>query len=409
MYDGPQRNIATGSKYHPYFISLGRLAENWGKPWPVQWTEIKETICSLGDKRTSKLFLLAIEDDLPGAVQNRCRDLKDIAFEFLQNNPCTAQEAYFITACFGQAAGRDIDPLIPLFTNEPGTRSMAGTTRKEYADAAEIIDDALQTAQPAGAVMVRESFGRTTEVKSITGIVLNEGYLSPHFATSSEKAAVFDVKSGRCLISGYLSLYEEENGEGKKYALLNNPFILVTEQAVDNIQTLLPILEQVVQQGRHILIIARDITGEALKTLVVNLARGTFTSCAVPMPTAYASPEILEDIAILTGGVYVDAACDITKLKVDDLGSAETVIVSREETFILGAKGKKDRINERLSQLQAEWNMEPSDHARKYILERLDRLASPIVEIDVGANSVDQISKETTEIVKKLYNKIAQV
>ncbi|MBQ7075894.1 MAG: chaperonin GroEL, partial [Clostridia bacterium] len=191
-----------------------------------------------------------------------------------------------------------------------------------------LIADAMDKVSKDGVITLEE--GKTAETFSevVEGMQFDRGYISPYMATDTEKME----------------------------AVLDNPYILITDKKITNIQEILPILEQIVQQGKKLLIIAEDIEGEALATILVNKLRGTFTCVSVKAPGfGDRRKAMLEDIAILTGGQVIsdDLALDLKETTIDQLGVAHQVVVQKENTIIVNGAGNKDAIKNRVAQIKA--------------------------------------------------------
>ena len=196
-----------------------------------------------------------------------------------------------------------------------------------------------------------------------------------------------DLVEGMQFDRGYLSAYMATDMD-KMEAVLDDPYILITDKKLSNIQDLLPILEQVVKAGAKLLIIAEDVEGEALTTLIVNKLRGTFSVAAVKAP-GYGDRRkaMLEDIAILTGGRVVsdEVGLDIKEITLDDLGRAKSVKVQKENTIIVDGAGDKDAIKARIGQLKKEIETTTSSFDKEKLQERLAKLAGGVAVIRVGA------------------------
>ncbi|MBR6186554.1 MAG: chaperonin GroEL, partial [Clostridia bacterium] len=199
-----------------------------------------------------------------------------------------------------------------------------------------------------------------TELTTVEGMQFDRGYASAYMVTDTDKMV----------------------------AELDNPYILITDKKISNIQEILPVLEQVVQQGKKLLIIAEDVEGEALATLVVNKLRGTFTCVAVKAPGfGDRRKEMLRDIAILTGGQVIseELGLDLKEATVDMLGQAHQVKVDKENTTIIDGAGDKEEIQNRVNQIKAQIAETTSDYDREKLQERLAKLAGGVAVIQVGA------------------------
>lgn len=224
----------------------------------------------------------------------------------------------------------------------------------------ELISDAMEKVGNDGVITVEESKTMKTELSVVEGMQFDRGYASAYMATDTEKME----------------------------AVLDNPAILITEKKISMIQDLLPLLEKVVQQGRKLLIIAEDIEGEALATLVVNRLRGTLQCCAVKAPGfGDRRKEMLKDIAVLTGGTVVsdDLGMDLKETTLDMLGTARQVIVDKDNTTIVEGGGEALEIKARVNAIRAQIEETTSDYDREKLQERLAKLAGGVAVIQVGA------------------------
>ena len=223
-----------------------------------------------------------------------------------------------------------------------------------------LVADAMEKVSNDGVITVEESKTMRTELDLVEGMQFDRGYLSAYMATDMDKME----------------------------AVLDDPYILITDKKLSNIQDLLPILEQVVKAGAKLLIIAEDVEGEALTTLIVNKLRGTFSVAAVKAP-GYGDRRkaMLEDIAILTGGRVVsdEVGLDIKEITLDDLGRAKSVKVQKENTIIVDGAGDKDAIKARIGQLRNEIETTTSSFDKEKLQERLAKLAGGVAVIRVGA------------------------
>ncbi len=224
----------------------------------------------------------------------------------------------------------------------------------------QLISDAMEKVGNDGVITVEESKTMKTELDTVEGMQFDRGYASAYMVTDSDKMV----------------------------AELDNPMILITDKKISNIQEVLPVLEQVVQSGRKLLIIAEDVEGEALATLVLNKLRGTFTCVAVKAPGfGDRRKEMLQDIAILTGGTVIstELGIELKDAKVDMLGTARQVKVDKENTTIVEGAGSKEDIKARIQQIKAQIAETKSDYDREKLQERLAKLAGGVAVIHVGA------------------------
>ena len=224
----------------------------------------------------------------------------------------------------------------------------------------ELVADAMEKVSNDGVITVEESKTMHTELDLVEGMQFDRGYVSAYMATDMEKME----------------------------AVLSDPYILITDKKISNIQEILPLLEQVVQAGAKLLIIAEDIEGEALTTLIVNKLRGTFQVVAVKAP-GYGDrrKEMLRDIAILTGGQVIsdELGLDLKEATMEQLGRAKSVKVAKENTVIVDGLGSKEEIAARVAQIRAQIEETKSDFDREKLQERLAKLAGGVAVIRVGA------------------------
>jgi len=223
-----------------------------------------------------------------------------------------------------------------------------------------MVADAMEKVSIDGVITIEESKTMKTELDLVEGMQFDRGYISAYMATDMEKME----------------------------AVLDDPFILITDKKISNIQDLLPILEQIVQSGSRLLIVAEDIEGEALTTLIVNKLRGTFNVVAVKAP-GYGDRRkaMLEDIAILTGGQVIseELGLDLKEATLAQLGRAKSVKVQKETTVIVDGMGNKAQIDARIGQIKAQIEDTTSDFDREKLQERLAKLAGGVAVIRVGA------------------------
>ena len=243
-----------------------------------------------------------------------------------------------------------------------GKQSIAQVASISAADETigKLISDAMETVGNDGVITVEESKTMTTGMTTTEGMQFDRGYASAYMVTDTDKME----------------------------AVLDNPLILITDKKISNIQELLPLLEQVVQAGKKLLIIAEDVEGEALSTLVLNKLRGTFTCVAVKAPGfGDRRKEMLRDIAILTGGQVItdELGLELKTATLDMLGKASQVKVDKENTTIVGGAGSKEDIDARVASIKAQIAETTSDYDREKLQERLAKLAGGVAVIQVGA------------------------
>ena len=237
----------------------------------------------------------------------------------------------------------------------------------------ELIAEAMEKVGKDGVITVEESRSMGTQLDVVEGMQFDRGYLSPYMVTDPEK----------------------------RVAELEDPYILITDKKISNIQDILPVLEQVLQESRPVLLIADDIEGEALATLVVNKLRGTLNVVGVKAP-GYGDrrKDMLQDIAILTGGTVIteDLGLDIKEATVDMLGRAQKVRVEKDKTVIVSGAGERDAIDERIGQIRAQAEETESEFDREKLQERLAKLSGGVAVIQVGAATEIELKERKLRI-----------
>ena len=237
----------------------------------------------------------------------------------------------------------------------------------------ELISEAMEKVGRDGVITVEESRSTGTTLKTVEGMQFDRGYLSPYMVTDSEKMI----------------------------AELDKPYILVTDKKITNIQDILHLLEEVVQSGRPLLIIADDIEGEAMATIVVNKLRGTFNVVAVKAPGfGDRRKEMLQDIAILTGATVIseELGYDIKESTMDMLGSAESVKIDKDTTVIVDGVGSKDALSDRLNQIKVQIENSDSEFDKEKLQERLAKLSGGVAVIEVGAATELELKEKKLRI-----------
>jgi chaperonin GroEL len=241
-----------------------------------------------------------------------------------------------------------------------------------------IIADAMGKVGKDGVITVEEAKGRETELNVVEGMQFDRGYLSPYFVTNPDQMKVE----------------------------LENPLILIFEKKISNMRDLLPLLEQVVNSRRPLLIIAEDVDGEALATLVVNKIRGTLNIAAVKAPGfGDRRKAMLEDIAILTGGKAVteDLGLKLENLKLDDLGTAKKVVIDKENTTIIEGAGSANAIQGRVKQIRSQIDVTTSDYDKEKLQERLAKLVGGVAVIKVGAASETEMKEKKARVEDAMH------
>ena len=255
-----------------------------------------------------------------------------------------------------------VESLVSMSQKVSGKEQITRVAAVSSGDEAvgEMVADAMEKVTGDGVITIEESKTMKTELDLVEGMQFDRGYLSAYMCTDMEKME----------------------------AVLDNPYILITDKKISNVQDILPLLEQVVQAGAKLLIIAEDIEGEALTTIIVNKLRGTFNVVAVKAP-GYGDrrKEMLQDIAILTGGQVIsdEVGLELKETRLENLGRAKSVKVQKENTIIVDGEGNKEAIRARIAQIKAQIEVTKSDFDREKLQERLAKLSGGVAVIRVGA------------------------
>ena len=300
-------------------------------------------------------------------------------------------EAIIKEGCKAVAAGmnpmdlkRGIDMAVEAVVADIKSRSVAIKTSEEIAQVGtisangdrsigEYLARAMEKVGNEGVITVEDAKGLETELDVVEGMQFDRGYLSPYFITNAEK-----------MVCEY-----------------ENPFVLLYDQKVSNLQPLIPVLESIVQSGRALVIIAEDIEGEALATLVVNRIRGGLKVCAVKAPGfGDRRKAMLEDIAILTGGQVIseELGMKLENVTLDMLGSAKRVEITKDETTIIDGDGEKDLIEARAAQIRKQIEETSSDYDREKLQERLAKLSGGVAVLRVGGASEVEVQEKKDRI-----------
>jgi chaperonin GroEL len=246
------------------------------------------------------------------------------------------------------------------------------------AEIGKIIADAMTKVGKDGVITVEESKTMHTELDTVEGMQFDRGYLSPYFVSDAERME----------------------------AVLDEPYILIHEKKISNMKDLLPLLEQIARSGRPLLIIAEEVEGEALATLVVNKLRGTLNACAVKAPGfGDRRKAMLEDIAILTGGksIMEETGIKLEGVRLEDLGKAKRVTVDKDNTTIVDGGGQQKMIEGRIKQLRAQIEETTSDYDREKLQERLAKLAGGVAVIKVGAATETEMKEKKARVEDALH------
>ncbi|HSH73884.1 MAG TPA: chaperonin GroEL [Methylophilaceae bacterium] len=284
---------------------------------------------------------------------------------------------------------RGIDKAVEAAVADLKAQSKECTTSKEIAQVGaisansdfsigQIIADAMDKVGKEGVITVEDGSGLQNELDVVEGMQFDRGYLSPYFI----------------------------NNPDRQIALLDSPFVLLYDKKISNIRDLLPALEQVAKAGRPLLIIAEDIDGEALATLVVNNIRGILKTCAVKAPGfGDRRKAMLEDIAILTGGTVIaeELGLKLENIKLEDLGQAKRIEVGKENTIIIDGAGVEANIKTRIDQIKKQVEDSTSDYDREKLQERMAKLAGGVAVIKVGATTEIEMKEKKARVEDALH------
>ncbi len=285
-----------------------------------------------------------------------------------------------------KAVAAAVNELKEISKEIEGKESIAQVAAISAADeeVGQLIAEAMERVGNDGVITIEESKGFTTELDVVEGMQFDRGYASPYMVTDSEKME----------------------------AVLENPYILITDKKITSIQEILPVLEQVVQQGKPLILIAEDVEGEALATLVVNKLRGTFNAVAVKAPGfGDRRKAMLEDIAILTGAEVIteELGLELKSANISQLGRAAKVVVTKENTTIVEGAGQPDRITGRVSQIRSQLEDTTSEFDKEKLQERLAKLSGGVAVIKVGAATETELKERKLRIEDALNSTRAAV
>ncbi|MFB1052206.1 chaperonin GroEL [Paraliobacillus sp. JSM ZJ581] len=289
---------------------------------------------------------------------------------------------------------RGIEKAVELATEElrkiskpiEGRESIAQVASISSGDdeVGQLIAEAMERVGNDGVITIEESKGFNTELEVVEGMQFDRGYSSPYMVTDQDKME----------------------------AVLEDPYILITDKKINNIQEVLPVLEQVVQQGKPLLLIAEDVEGEALATLVVNKLRGTFNAVAVKAPGfGDRRKAMLEDIATLTGAEVIteDLGLDLKNTTIEQLGRASKVVVTKENTTVVEGAGNPEQISARVAQIRAQAEETTSEFDKEKLQERLAKLSGGVAVVKVGAATETELKERKLRIEDALNSTRAAV
>ena len=274
-----------------------------------------------------------------------------------------------------KAVDKVVEAIVANSKKVDGKEDIARVASVSSADETigQLIADAMEKVTNDGVITVEESKTAETMVEVVEGMQFDRGYISPYMVTDTDKME----------------------------AVIDDAFILITDKKISNIQEILPLLEQIVQQGRKLVIIAEDIEGEALATLVVNKLRGTFTCVAVKAPGfGDRRKEMLRDIAILTGGEVIseELGLDLKEAQITQLGRARQVVIQKENTIIVDGMGDKEEIKGRVAQIKSQIETTTSDFDKEKLQERLAKMSGGVAVLKVGAATETEMKDKKLRI-----------
>jgi chaperonin GroEL len=346
---------------------------------------------------------VAKEVDLEDPYENMgCRMVREVASktsDVAGDGTTTATvlaESIFVEGLKAVVAGVNpvqlksgIEKAIKDISDQLESMSIQIQTKKEMAqvgaiasnndnEIGEILADAMEKVGKDGVITVDEGKSLKTDTEWVEGMQFDRGYLSPYFVTDP----------------------------GTMEAVLEDCYVLVYEKKISSVKDIVPLLEAVANSGKPLLIVAEDIDGEALATLVINKLRGTFTCCAVKAP-GYGDRRkaMLEDIAVLTGGtaVFEDLGIKLENLPITDLGRAKKVLVDKDNTTVIEGAGKSEDIKARIDQIRKEIEISTSDYDREKLEERLAKLSGGVAKINVGAATESEMKEKKARVEDALH------
>ena len=284
---------------------------------------------------------------------------------------------------------RGIEKAVTALVDELAKKSISISTSKQVEQVAtcsanqdseigKVMAQAMDKVGKDGVITVEEGQGLETTVELVEGMQFDKGYLSPHFVNHFENMTV----------------------------VLEKPYVLINEKKISNVKSIVPILEKVAKQGRPLLIIAEDIEGEALATLVVNKLRGVLQIAAVKAPGfGDRRKSMLEDLAVLTGGqaIFEDLGIQIENVELSQLGQAKRITIDKENTTVVEGAGKTDAIKGRIAQIKTEISNSTSDYDIEKLQERLAKLAGGVAQINVGAATEAEMKEKKARVEDALH------
>jgi chaperonin GroEL len=277
-----------------------------------------------------------------------------------------------------RAVVEELAKLSKKIKDRKETAQVAAIASNNDSEIGEMIAEAMEKVGKDGVITVEEGKSLETTVDWVEGMQFDKGYISPHFITNHDEMA--------CEIE--------------------DPYILVHEKKISAIKDLVPLLEKIAQAGKPILIVAEDVEGEALATLVINKLRGTFACCAVKAPGfGDRRKAMLEDIAVLTGGraIFEDLGVELKNIQITDLGRAKKVVVDKDSTTIIEGAGSSNEIKGRIAQIKKEIENSTSDYDKEKLQERLAKLSGGVAQINVGAATEVEMKEKKARVEDALH------
>jgi chaperonin GroEL len=277
-----------------------------------------------------------------------------------------------------EAVVEEVKKLAVKVANDEKIAQVGTISANGDAEIGNTIAEAMKKVGKDGVITVEESKTMSTELQTVEGMQFDRGYLSPYFVSDPERME----------------------------CVLEDPYILIHEKKISNMKDLLPVLEQIARSGKPLLVIAEEVEGEALATLVVNKLRGTLNACAVKAPGfGDRRKAMLEDIAILAGGkaIFEETGIKLEGVRLEDLGRAKRITVDKDNTTIIDGAGKQKDIEGRIKQLRAQIEDTTSDYDREKLQERLAKLAGGVAVIKVGAATETEMKEKKARVEDALH------
>jgi chaperonin GroEL len=341
--------------------------------------ELKDPVENMGAQMVKEVATKT--SDLAGDGTTTATVLAQAIFGEGLKNVTAGADPMAIKRGIDKAVAQVIEELKGFSMETKGKKEIAqvGTiSANNDAEIGELIADAMEKVGKDGVITIEEAKGLETTLETVEGMQFDRGYLSPYFVTDPERME----------------------------AILDDPMILIHDKKISSMKDLLPVLEKVAQMGRPLLIIAEDVEGEALATLVVNKLRGTLKVCAVKAPGfGDRRKAMLQDIAVLTGGQVIseEVGFKLENAVLSDLGQAKRVVIDKDNTTVVDGAGDQDKIKGRIEEIRAAIDKSSSDYDREKLQERLAKLAGGVAVINVGAATETAMKEKKARVEDALH------